>query len=164
MESFGIIFAAALAAISAESGRGNLETPVAAANVVGAEAGNFLKTSLVAADSRPTNPYGYTFGVSDAAGERSAVCEFASPVAFACLYTSNPGVSFSWRESASGEWRKMRRMNDEGRAEEAAATRGYSFWYVPSGTKAQAVRVESTIPEDRVKDQDGKYSAKVGAM
>lgn len=164
MEIACAVVAAAIAAIPAGNGRGSLETPVAAANVVGAEASNFLKTSLVAAGSRPTNPYGYTFGVSDAAGERSAVCEFASPVAFACLYTSNPGVSFSWRESASGEWRKMRRMNDEGRAEESAATRGYSFWYVPSGTKAQAVRVESTIPEDRVKDQDGKYSSKLGAL
>ena len=161
---FGLVFAAALAAVPAEDGRGRLETPVAASGVTGTEAANFLNQSLVAAGRRPTQPYGYTFGVSETAGERSAVCEFAPPVAFGCLYTSDAEVSFSWRDDEKGEWRRMKRLTEEGRGSSEPLSKGYSFWYVPTGTKTREIRVESTIPEDRVKDNGGRYAARLGAL
>ena len=80
-----------------------------------------------------------------------------------CLYTSGPDVSFSWRESAGGEWKEMKRMTDKG-DDSSPLVKGYSFWYVPPRTKAQAVRIEGMVPEDRVRDKNGKYSGKLGSL
>ncbi|MBQ3807460.1 MAG: hypothetical protein II840_05835 [Kiritimatiellae bacterium] len=159
----GVCGVLAAVAVSAPS-RGRLETPVKAENVAGETAGKMVSASLYAAGRRPTAPNGMTFGVSEKTGERFEVVEFAKPVSIGAVYTSNPNVTFSWRESAAEDWRSMRRMTDEGRAETKAAEKGYSFWYAPKDAKAQALRVESTIPDDRVPGSDGKYSAHLGSL
>jgi len=153
----------AAVAVAAPS-RGRLETSVRAEDLVGEGAGKIVSASLYAVGRRPTAPNGMTFGESEKTGERFEVVTFAGPVPVGAVYTSNPGVSFSWRESAEGEWRPMRRMADGDRAETAAAEKGYSFWYAAKGAKAQALRVACTIPEDRVAGSDGRYSAHLGAL
>ena len=79
---------AVLAALVTEAAgpAGRYETPVAKGNVTGGEAKDLLDYSLVAVGQWPKMPEEYRFGVSDEAGERISVCEFAEPVAFGCLH------------------------------------------------------------------------------
>ena len=107
----------ALCVVAAEApSRGRFETPVAADMVSGPDAAGILAASLATAGRSPSAPNGYVFGASEQAGERSTVLEFADSIPLGALYSSNPKLSFSWRDSATGEWRKMRRLDDEGRS------------------------------------------------